>query len=100
MAEHPIEAKRRAEWERLRSGGLWPFAIRRGLLRGIPMGLGIILLLELLRGRDVGFGTFRDPAMLGRFVVAVLLFSVGGMLSAYGRWRALDLRFGAGRAEE
>jgi len=100
MSEHPIEAKRRAEWERLRSGGLWPFAIRRGLLRGIPIGLGLILLLELLQGRPLGFGTLRDPAMLGRFLVAVLLFSIGGMLSAYGRWRALDLRYGAQHTKE
>jgi hypothetical protein len=100
MAEHPIEAKRRAEWEKLRRGGLWPFAIRRGLLRGIPMGLGIILLLELLQGREIGSSTLRDPGVLGRFVVAVLLFSLAGVLSAYGRWRALDLRYGAGRAEE
>ena len=100
MAEHPIESKHRAEWEKLRNGGLWPFAIRRGLMRGIPMGLGIILLLEVLQGRELGFSSLRDPAMLGRFVVAVLLFSVAGVVSAYGRWRALDLRFGAQRAEE
>lgn len=100
MAEHPIEAERRAEWEAIRRGGVWPFAIRRGLLRGIPMGLGIILLLQVLQGQGLSFEMLRDPGVLGRFVVAVLLFSVGGMLSAYGRWRALDLRFGAERAKE
>ena len=100
MAEHPIEAKRREEWEHLRRHGVWPYALRRGLLRGLPMGLGIILLLELFQGKELGFSMLRDPATLGRFVVAVLLFSVGGIIQAYGRWRALDLRYGEAARKE
>lgn len=100
MPEHPLEAKRRAEWEAIRRRGVWPWAVGRGLLRGVPMGIGIILLLELLQGRPLELGSLRDPALLGRSVLAVLLFSLGGMISAYARWRALDLRFGPARAEE
>jgi hypothetical protein len=98
MPEHPIEAQRRAEWERIRRTGVWPHAIRRGLLRGIPMGLGIILLLELLQGHPLD-GMLRDGALLGRLALAVVLFSIGGVVSTYARWRALDLRFGAAQEE-
>lgn len=100
MAEHPIAARRRAEWERIRRGGVWPYAIRRGLLRGVPMGLGIVLLLEILQGRPLDAGLLREPALLGRFVLAVVLFSLGGMISTYARWRALDLRFGEAARED
>lgn len=93
MPAHPIEAPRRAEWERIRRTGVWVYAIRRGLLRGIPMGLGIILLLELLQGHPLD-GMLRDRALLGRLALAVVLFSIGGVVSTYARWRALDLRFG------
>lgn len=98
MPENPIEAQRRAEWERIRRTGVWPHAIRRGLLRGIPMGLGIILLLELLQGHPLD-GMLRDGALLARLALAVVLFSIGGVVSTYARWRALDLRFGAAREE-
>jgi len=100
MPEHPLEAQRRAEWERIRRTGVWPHAIRRGLMRGVPMGLVIILVLELIQGRKLGVELFRDPEVLGRFALAVVLFSLGGVVSTYARWRALDLRFGAQRAED
>ena len=100
MAEHPIAARRREEWQRIQRVGLWPYAIRRGLLRGVPMGLGIILRLELLQGRPLDASLLRDAGLLARFALAVVLFSLGGMLSAYARWRALDLSFGAASREE
>lgn len=99
MPEHPIEARRRAEWERIRRTGVWPHAIRRGLMRGIPTGLLIIVVLELLSGRPLDASRVRDGELLGRFALAVLLFSLGGIVSTYARWRALDLRFGAPREE-
>ncbi|MEB2344654.1 MAG: hypothetical protein OZ948_07940 [Deltaproteobacteria bacterium] len=94
MPERSIDAPRRAEWERIRRTGVWPYAIRRGLARGIPMGIVIIVLLELVQGRSFGPALFRDPAVLGRFALAIVLFSLGGVVSTYARWRALDLRFG------
>jgi hypothetical protein len=99
MAEHPIAARQREEWERIRRTGLWPYAIRRGLLRGIPMALVIIAILEMAQGHPLGFAALRSPDVLLRFAVAVVLFSLGGVVSAYARWRSLDLRYGA-HAEE
>jgi len=100
MPEHPLEAQRRAEWERIRSTGVWPHAVRRGLLRGVPMAIGIILLLEVVQGHPLDATLLRDPAVLGRLALAVLLFSLGGIVSTYARWRALDLRFGARQGED
>jgi len=99
MAEHPLEAHRRAEWERIRRTGVWPHAIRRGLLRGIPTGLLIIVALELLSGRPLDASRLRDGELLARLALAVVLFSLGGVVSTYARWRALDLRFGTPREE-
>lgn len=99
MPERPIDAPRRAEWERIRRTGVWPYAIRRGLARGIPMGIVIILLLEWIQGRTFGAELFRDPVVLGRFALAIVLFSLGGFVSTYARWRALDLRFGEAAKE-
>ena len=94
MAEHPLEAKRRGEWERTRAGGLARFLLVRGLLwRGLPMALAVVLLLDLLQVAPRG-GGWCDPAFLARFAAAAVLFSLGGMLSAYARWHALDARFG------
>jgi membrane protein implicated in regulation of membrane protease activity len=93
MAEHPIDARRRTEWERIRAGGLGRFLLVRGLvLRGLPMALAVVLLLRLFEAAPEG-EAWRDPAFLVRFGVAVLLFSIGGVLSAYARWRALERRF-------
>jgi hypothetical protein len=95
MPEHPLEAQRRAEWERIRRTGVWPHALRRGLARGIPMGIVIIVALELIQGRKLGLDLLREPEVLGRLALAIVLFSLGGVVSTYARWRALDLRFGA-----
>jgi hypothetical protein len=68
---------------------------RRRASIGFP---GIVLLLELLQGHPLD-GMLRDGALLGRLALAVVLFSIGGVVSTYARWRALDLRFGAAREE-
>jgi len=95
MSATPSEARRRAEWERIRARGLTRYLLVRGiLLRGVPMAIAVILLLTGLRGGSLDRRALLAPDFLARVVVAVLLFSVGGMVSAYARWRSLDLRFG------
>jgi hypothetical protein len=96
MAEHPMAASRRREWERMRSRGLARHLVLRGvLLRGIPMALAVVLLLALLGEGDRGLADeLRDPGFWARFVVATALFSLGGIVSSYARWRALERRFG------
>lgn len=95
------ESPRRAEWERIRAGGLRRYVLVRGILvRGVPMAIAVMLLLVGLSGQPVSTETFASLDFLWRLALAVVLFSLGGMLSAYARWRALDLRFGADAGDE
>jgi len=86
----------RAEWEQIRQQGLRRYMLKRGLLRGLPMAIAIILLLELLQGRAIDRELLLDRSFEWRLWVAAALFSLGGALSAFARWRALDALFGAG----
>jgi hypothetical protein len=57
--------------------------------------VAVVLLLELVRERDGGLAAnLRDPAFWVRFVVATALFSLGGIVSSYARWRSLERHFG------
>jgi hypothetical protein len=95
MAERHVDTASRREWEEMRRNGVWPHALRRGLLRGIPMGILVIVLLEAISGRGLDGDNLASPVTLGRFALAIVLFSLSGVLSTYARWRALDLRYGA-----
>jgi hypothetical protein len=97
MREGPTEARRR-EWQRIRARGLPAFLLVRGVLyRGIPMAIAVVLLLGLVKGDGSVAAMLRDPGFVGRLIVATALFSLGGIVSAYARWRALDTRFGEGQ---
>jgi hypothetical protein len=87
----------RAEWERIREQGLPRYLLVRGaLLRGIPMAIALILLLEVLQGRSIDRELLLDRAFEWRLWGAAALFSLGGAFSAFARWRSLDAIFGAG----
>jgi hypothetical protein len=90
----------RAEWEQIRERGLPRYLLWRGILRGIPMAVCLILLLELLQGRSIDRELLLDRAFEWRLWSAALLFSLGGALSAFARWRSLDAVFGAGDSGE
>ena len=96
MRESPIDARRR-EWERIRKQGRPAFLLVRGVLyRGIPMAIAVVVLLGLVQGDGSFASMLRDPGFLLRLLVATALFSVGGIVSAYARWRALEAQFGQG----
>ena len=90
----------RAEWERIRDQGLVRHLLVRGVLRGTPMAIALILLLEVLQGRSIDRELLLDRAFEWRLWTAAALFSVGGALSAFARWKALDASFGAGSSGE
>jgi hypothetical protein len=86
----------RAEWERIREQGLRRYLLVRGvLLRGIPMAIVIVLALEALQGRSIDRELLLDKAFEWRLWVAAALFSLGGVISSYARWKLLDASFGA-----
>jgi len=85
----------RAEWERIRRQGLTRYLLVRGVLvRGIPMAVAIILALELFRGRSIDRELLLDKAFEWRLWVAAALFSLGGVISSFARWKLLDASFG------
>jgi NhaP-type Na+/H+ or K+/H+ antiporter len=84
----------RAEWEGIRRRGLARYLLARALLRGIPMAIALMLLLEVLQGRPIDRELLLDRAFEARLWIAAALFAAGGALSGYARWRSLDAIFG------
>jgi hypothetical protein len=79
----------------MRSGGRTRYLLRQGVLRrGIPMALATAVLIEAIQGG-------LTPDSLGsagfqlRLLVAFVVFSLGGVLSAYTQWKMLEKRFGS-----
>ena len=84
----------RVRWERIRRTGKASYLLTQGVLRGLPMALLVIGLLEILTGADPA--RLRDPELYQRLVMAAVLFSAGGALSAWARWKGMEARYGDG----
>ena len=84
----------REEWEQIKAGGRARFLVLFGVLgRGIPMALVFLIVFLYLEGRAFDASLLRDGGTWLRFLLASLLFSLGGVASSYARWRAMELRF-------
>ncbi|NIV74627.1 MAG: hypothetical protein GWN37_07290 [Gammaproteobacteria bacterium] len=84
----------RSEWERLKAGGRTRYLLLFGVIgRGIPMAAVFLIVFLYLEGRSFDAALVRDFGVWWRFLLAALLFSVGGVASSYARWRAMELRF-------
>lgn len=84
----------REEWPRIRAAGRTRYLLLWGVLgRGIPMALVVMLVFLLLEGKPLHAGLLRDGGEWLRFFAAAGLFSVGGVVSSYARWRAMEQRF-------
>lgn len=78
----------------MRSGGRTRYLLRQGVLRrGIPMALATALLIEAVQG-TLGPDTLGSAGFQLRLLVAFVVFSLGGVLSAYAQWKMLEKRFG------
>lgn len=87
---------RRDEWEEARRAGLARFLLHHGALRrGLPMALVAVLLIQAAEG-GLDPGGLATPRVALRFLLAWAVFALGGALSAYAHWRALERRFGPG----
>ena len=89
----------RSEWEKLKAGGRTRYLLLFGVVgRGLPMAAVFLIVFLYLEGRSFDTALLRDFGVWWRFLLAALLFSVGGIASSYSRWRAMELRFeGEGR---
>ncbi len=84
----------RREWERIRAGGLPRYLLSYGILvRGLPMALVVIVVIEWMRGGPPDASLLRDPDFYERALFAVAVFSLGGMASAWARWKAGESHF-------
>lgn len=84
----------RSEWEEIKANGRTRFLLLFGVLgRGLPMAAVFLIVFLFLEGRSFDAELLGDRNVVLRFLLAALLFSVGGVASAYARWRAMELRF-------
>lgn len=82
------------EWARVRAEGKRRYLLRYGVIRrGLPMGIAVALLIEVLSPSGEMPGALREPTFLGRLLLAVAVFSVSGCISALANWRVHERRF-------
>jgi len=85
------------DWYRVRAAGKARFVLLSGLARGIPMGLAVMILIELFAG-----GAFPESLATGRFawraLLAVAIFTASGCVSAVFNWGVFERRFAEDRS--
>ncbi len=82
------------EWAKIRSEGRAQYLLRYGVLRrGIPMGIAVALLIELLDPSGGMPDALLAPRFLWRLSLALAVFAASGCLSALGSWRLHERRF-------
>jgi hypothetical protein len=91
-----VRIDRIQDWQKVRSRGKARFLLVSGLARGIPMGLAVMLAIELFAGGPLpeSLATWR---FLGRALFAVAIFTASGAVSAAVQWGIQERRFEAGR---
>jgi hypothetical protein len=89
-----VLARNAEEWARIRARGKPRFLLLRGVLtRGVPMALVCAIGIEIYLGNALP-ETMGSPAFLGRLALALIFFSLGGVLNAQMYWRLNERRFG------
>ena len=84
----------RKEWDRIQERGKSWFLFSRGVLgRGLPMALVCAIAIELYLGGKLP-EAFLEARFLGRLLLALAVFSVGGVLNAQMQWKLQEKRFG------
>ena len=81
----------RVRWQRIRDGGKVSYLLNQGVMRGFPMAVAVIAAVEVLSG--AGPERLRDPALYERLLMAGGVFSAGGALSAWARWKGMEARY-------
>ena len=86
----------REQWGKTRAAGRTRYLLLWGVLgRGLPMTVLLTVLFLVLEGRRLELALLGDASLWLRSLFAAALFSVGGVASAYARWRSMELRFDA-----
>lgn len=74
----------------MRVQGLGAFVARGALRRGLPMALGVIVVLELLEGGSFDRARLLTTAFLGRVAWVAVVFLVAGAVASFARWKSLE----------
>lgn len=82
------------DWAKIRALGRGQYLLRYGVIgRGVPMGILVALLIELLSPSGAMPDALLEARFLGRLLLAVAVFSVSGCISALANWRVHERRF-------
>ena len=80
------------DWRKLRAGGKARFVVISGLARGIPMGLAVMLAIELFSGEPFP-ESLASWRFASRALFAMAVFTASGCVSAAVSWTQLQRRF-------
>ena len=82
------------DWAKIRALGRGRYLFRYGVVgRGIPMGILVALLIELLDPSGPMPDALLETRFLGRLLLAVAVFAASGCISALANWRVHERRF-------
>jgi len=82
------------DWSRIRTLGKGQYLLRYGVIgRGVPMGILVALLIELLNPSGAMPGALLEARFLWRLLLAVAVFAASGCISALANWRLHERRF-------
>ncbi len=87
-------ASSESEWGRMQLLGKQQYMLRAALRHGVPMTIGVVLLIEFLTGGTLTRERVTSADFLGRTLLALAIFSASGAITAYARWRAAESLFG------
>ena len=91
-------ASGQTEWGRMQQLGLPHFVLRGALRHGIPMAIGVLLLIEVISGGNFSRERITSAEFLGRALLCLAVFTASGAISSFARWKAAESLFGkAGR---
>lgn len=85
---------RQDEWEKIKARGLQRFVVIGALRRGIPMTIGVVVLLELLEGGTFTRERLESAAFLGRVALVLGVFLTTGAISTFARWKSHEALYG------
>lgn len=78
-----MKEKQRAQWEKIRSRGTWPYILLLGSLLG---------LLNVIVSRLIEYLLFPNDYDPPRLFISLPVYSIGGVFFAYLSWKANENR--------
>jgi hypothetical protein len=87
-------ASSETEWGRMQQMGRQQYVLRGALRHGIPMAIGVALLIEVISGGTLSRERITSPEFLERLLLCLVVFSASGAISSFARWKSAESLFG------